>query len=111
MADEITSKILIEIRDEVRGLKSDMGEVKSDIGGLKTEVAELRRDFTILTHLTRGIDTRLGHVEEDVRELRATAREQAFLGRRVSVLEEEAREFRSTTERRLDALEAKQGSD
>ncbi len=101
MADEITSKILIQIRDDLRSVKDE----------LKLDIAELRRDFTILTRLTRGIDTRLGHVEEDVQEIRAASREPVFLGRRVSVLEEEAREFRSTTERRLDALESERAED
>ena len=91
MADELTTRILTQIRDGITGLRQ---EVKEELHGL-------RQDLSVLAKLTQGIDTRLSHVEDDVQQVRRDVREQTFLGRRVTILEQDM----AALLRRTEALE------
>lgn len=96
------------VESDVAVLKTDVAELKADVAVLKTDVAVLKTDVAELKIILKGHDTKF--TEEDIRltnlekgqaamlkEMRENNRilndvvaEQARLGARVSILEENA---------------------
>lgn len=98
MAD-FMQRLLTEIRDEIRGLRSttnerfvevrdELRELKATVGGLEGESQSTNARLAVLVQITRGIDTRLQKIE-------GREPDRAFLPQRVTALEE-----------RMDRLEA-----
>lgn len=86
--ENLTVRVLIDIRDEIRGVKGELVEMKSELGGIKDE----------LIH----VNERLATVETTLEETGAQVR---FIGRSMGVL----RSQRRGHEKRLDELERRVG--
>jgi hypothetical protein len=99
MADvpNITTEILVQIRDEMRGMRADLSE---GIDGLRSELSEridsLRSELKVEMQELRTIIIRHGRVVDGTLEasLQNTGRIDVLEGR-VGVLEAEVRELRS----------------
>ncbi len=99
MADELTTQILVEIRDAVRenGRRIDDNGRRIDDNGRRIDDTNER--LAVLATLTRSIDGRLAKIE-------AREPDRLFLPRRVDQLEVD----RDDHEARIAALEARNSS-
>ncbi len=78
VADELTTNILIEIRDEIRGTKEEVQATNRRLDDTNRRLDDNNDRLSILSAITRGIDTRLSKMETS----------NGFLPRRVDVLEQ-----------------------
>jgi len=76
MATDVTTKILIEIRDGIRGTNERLDQTNERLDQTNERV-------TVLAKITQGIDTRLSRMESN----------SVFLPRRVDVLEQKVRDL------------------
>ena len=62
---DLTTQVLIEIRDEVRGLRDDVGGLRGEVGGLRSEVGGLRNEVGELRGEVKEVRRR--QVDSEVR--------------------------------------------
>jgi hypothetical protein len=60
---DLTTQVLVEIRDEVRGLHGEVVELRGEVGGLRGEVVELRGEVG-------GLRGEVGGLRSEVNEVR-----------------------------------------
>jgi predicted RNase H-like nuclease (RuvC/YqgF family) len=67
---------LVEItegtRDEMAGMKRDVGELKRDVGDLKRDVGELKRDVGDLKVKVADLDGQVASLRSEVRDYHGT---------------------------------------
>jgi hypothetical protein len=99
VAEEITTQILIQIRDEIRGTNARLGEFQAEVRGelrasnerLDHFQADVNQSFGIVRMLLQGMDARIERIETVL-----PSEPMTFLPRRVEVLEEKVARIEDT---------------
>jgi chromosome segregation ATPase len=93
--ENLTVRVLMDIRDEMRGMRADLVEVKGELVEVKGELVEMKDELV-------NVNARLATVETTLRDTNEHVR---FIGRSMGVL----RGGRHRHEKRLDDLERRVG--
>jgi hypothetical protein len=67
---DLTTQVLIEIRDEVRGLRGEVVELRGEVVELRGEVGGLRGEVGGLRSEVGGLRSEVGELRGEVKEVR-----------------------------------------
>ena len=70
MTQEERDNILLELVSEVRGIKTDVGDLKTDVKGLKTDVKDLQTNVANLQTDVKSLQTNVANLQTDVEKLK-----------------------------------------
>lgn len=96
--ENLTVRVLMDIREEMRGMRGDLSGLREDVSGLREDVNGLREDVNGLHEEQLRTNERLAVVETALVDIGGQLR---FLGRASGV----ARVARRRHDERLDDLE------
>ena len=100
--ENLTVRVLMDIRDEMRGMRAELVEVKGELVEMKGELVEMKGEIVEMKDELVHVNERLGTVETSLTDLTGQVR---FIGRSMGVL----RDSRRGQEKRLDDLERRVG--
>lgn len=93
---DLTTQVLVEIRDEIRELRHDtnerFGEVNQRLDKTNQRLDETNQRLTVLAQITQGIDGRLEKIEEREPDRLFLPQRVSKLEQRVGVLEDAAKD-------------------
>ena len=100
--ENLTVRVLIEIRDEMRGMRGDIVEMKGEIVDMKGEIVEIKGEIVAIKDELVNLNERVATVGTTMEDLAAQVR---FIGRSMGVL----RASRRGHGKRIDDLERRVG--